>query len=548
MPGLFQKGALLTFLLVAVFAAVGSARAYAQFRVISAPDRVVINSDVNLFLRYEASDLVRAIYLDIPDGWSIRKVVKMSREGSFSVLSYHLDENESVLVLLDRILRPGDTLCFQLHSDSDLAPARISMTPVTFEHKISSVREDLKMDITLGVDSRPVRFSNKVAFFDGTKESGIVLSLPASSAFSGHDPYTVSMWMKTTGLNEVLISSWTGKDEDDYAAELVVNPAGFLEFYRGYGSQHVSLHSSEMPVADGKWHFVALINDPVNEWTRLSVDGETVDSLYHTFLFPNSPLSKMGLGRRLGDAEITGLDRYTGQMDLFLLSSGAFSKEALRNQMQHPSPSSGYLVDFEKDIYDGIRIESSDLTFRRAPRLVVEMVATGVQLKWESDDPTVFRYSVQRSFDGQTFEEIALVHSDETSGMTRYEYLDVSSSEGVLFYRLLPHYADGPGEASRAMKVGLGEVSDLFTVELGGNFPNPFNPVTTITYSVEESQYLRISVWDLSGQMIAVLVDGTQSPGYFEVPFHAEDLPSGTYFVRMESGSGIQTSQIVLMK
>ena len=96
--------------------------------------------------------------------------------------------------------------------------------------------------------------------------------------------------------------------------------------------------------------------------------------------------------------------------------------------------------------------------------------------------------------------------------------------------------------------MGVGQVEPTFTASLKGNYPNPFNPSTTIEYDVLETQHIQISVWDLAGQMISTLVDGTQSAGKYEVSFVATDLPSGTYFVRMESDSGIQSHQILLMK
>ena len=83
---------------------------------------------------------------------------------------------------------------------------------------------------------------------------------------------------------------------------------------------------------------------------------------------------------------------------------------------------------------------------------------------------------------------------------------------------------------------------------LVGNFPNPFNPATTITYEVHQTSPVRVSVWDLSGQQVTVLVDRIQAPGAYQVRFEGGDLPSGTYFVRLENQRGTQTHKMVLMK
>jgi len=86
------------------------------------------------------------------------------------------------------------------------------------------------------------------------------------------------------------------------------------------------------------------------------------------------------------------------------------------------------------------------------------------------------------------------------------------------------------------------------SVRLEGSFPNPFNPTTTVHYDVLESQQVRVSVWDLSGQMVTELVNSVHAPGQYEVRFDAGSLPSGSYFVRLESATGILTHQMMLMK
>jgi hypothetical protein len=65
---------------------------------------------------------------------------------------------------------------------------------------------------------------------------------------------------------------------------------------------------------------------------------------------------------------------------------------------------------------------------------------------------------------------------------------------------------------------------------------------------LQEAQHIQVSVWDLSGQMIAMLVDARKEQGEHQVRFEAIDLPTGTYFVRMKTIEGVQTLQIILMK
>ena len=85
-------------------------------------------------------------------------------------------------------------------------------------------------------------------------------------------------------------------------------------------------------------------------------------------------------------------------------------------------------------------------------------------------------------------------------------------------------------------------------VTLMGNYPNPFNPETTIDYALPQANKVRLTVYNLLGHEAAVLVDGLQSAGRHTVRFNASDLPSGTYVYRLEAGDRIVTHSMMLVK
>lgn len=83
---------------------------------------------------------------------------------------------------------------------------------------------------------------------------------------------------------------------------------------------------------------------------------------------------------------------------------------------------------------------------------------------------------------------------------------------------------------------------------LGANYPNPFNPVTAISYQIPEESEVRLEVYNMLGQRIETLVSEQQSAGRYEVSFDASNLSSGTYIYRIEAGKFVETKQMMLVK
>ena len=87
-----------------------------------------------------------------------------------------------------------------------------------------------------------------------------------------------------------------------------------------------------------------------------------------------------------------------------------------------------------------------------------------------------------------------------------------------------------------------------YTFRLENNYPNPFNPATTINYSIEGNNYVSIIVYDVLGREVAKLVDGYRVAGQHTVVFDAGGLSSGTYFYTLRTGDFFQSKKMVLTK
>lgn len=86
------------------------------------------------------------------------------------------------------------------------------------------------------------------------------------------------------------------------------------------------------------------------------------------------------------------------------------------------------------------------------------------------------------------------------------------------------------------------------TLTLDQNFPNPFNPATTITFALPASGYVRLNVYDVLGNEVAVLVNEEMRAGDHLVILDASRLASGMYFYRLQSGGFVQTRSLLVLK
>lgn len=123
-------------------------------------------------------------------------------------------------------------------------------------------------------------------------------------------------------------------------------------------------------------------------------------------------------------------------------------------------------------------------------------------------------------------------------------HLITSNSEPILLNRVLPI------RASFLVTVGTAEeeVEVPQAITLAANYPNPFNPATTIGYTLNQATEVRLTVYDLLGRHVATLAQGLQPAGRYEVPFDASQLSSGVYLYRLEAAGQRLTRSMLLVK
>ncbi|MDE2732715.1 MAG: T9SS type A sorting domain-containing protein [Bacteroidota bacterium] len=81
-----------------------------------------------------------------------------------------------------------------------------------------------------------------------------------------------------------------------------------------------------------------------------------------------------------------------------------------------------------------------------------------------------------------------------------------------------------------------------------GNYPNPFNPTTTIEYGIDQTLAVRLEVYDVTGRRVSMLVDAVQQPATYRIRFDGSQLASGVYFYRLTAGQQIVQNRMILIK
>ena len=127
--------------------------------------------------------------------------------------------------------------------------------------------------------------------------------------------------------------------------------------------------------------------------------------------------------------------------------------------------------------------------------------------------------------------------------------LDISFSEGLTASIIIGTQGGGVYKQNIDYITSLDQIvhnNPIYT--LSNNYPNPFNPTTTIKYSVPKLSFVSIKVYDVLGRLVKTLVNENKPAGNYNVTFDGSNFVSGVYFYRMESGSFSQTMKLLLLK
>lgn len=178
----------------------------------------------------------------------------------------------------------------------------------------------------------------------------------------------------------------------------------------------------------------------------------------------------------------------------------------------------------------------------------VDVVLSGFNLSNTSDE--IILYDSQGGLVDAVEYTLAFPLANGVSMHIRDFFADNGLAEN--WYLSTTPYGDGdlgtPG-APWSDSLRLGEdilVPDRVT--LSPAYPNPFNPATTVPVTIQQAGYIKVAVYNLQGQIVAVLFEGLADPGRHQFRWDGSGYSSGLYFVQARIGQELETGKILLLK
>lgn len=155
-------------------------------------------------------------------------------------------------------------------------------------------------------------------------------------------------------------------------------------------------------------------------------------------------------------------------------------------------------------------------------------------------------FDVQRKTQDGEFYTVGHINGNgSTTERKQYSFADNGLDAGKYYYRLKQIDFNGTFEYSSEVFV---EVVNPVDFALAQNFPNPFNPSTTISFSLAEPTFVKLGVYNLLGEAVQILKNENMNAGTYNITFDASSLPSGMYLYKIETAQFTSVRKMMLMK
>lgn len=387
----------------------------------------------------------------------------------------------------------------------------------------------------------PVEEDNWVAAMEWADSIGVDITSTSLGYLDFDPPYSSYTWMDMDG-NTAIIT---------IASDLAVSKGIFVVNSAGNEGFHATRNTLIAPADGDSVISVGAVNSSGVRSSFSSV-GPTIDGRIKPDV--------MAMGSGVYYATLTGNNYWSGNGTSFscplvsgvaamLLSANpSITPMELREIFRASSSTSanpnreygwGVVNAFEAYNNFPVSVELSSFS--------ASLFSDKVLLEWvTSTESSNLGFEVERKSDNSVYEKIGFVSGNgSTTNRITYNFFDNDLSQIRYYYRIKQIDFDGTFTYSEEILVNIPWLTEF---KLHQNFPNPFNPLTKIRFSIPERTDVRITLNDVLGREIAVLFNNTAEAGVSEISIDGSSLSSGNYFVRMSAGTIQKVQKITLLK
>ena len=169
-----------------------------------------------------------------------------------------------------------------------------------------------------------------------------------------------------------------------------------------------------------------------------------------------------------------------------------------------------------------------------------------ITLTWKDNSDVEAGYVIERKLS-----EAASFTVIDTLKGSGEEYVDHAEEGHTYIYRIKAYADSAESEYSREVTITVTGIQDEkipTEYSMSQNNPNPFNPTTKIQFALPKTALTTINIYDLLGKEIITLIKAKCQAGYHEINVNANNLPSGVYIYRIQSGDFIQSRKMILLR
>lgn len=157
-----------------------------------------------------------------------------------------------------------------------------------------------------------------------------------------------------------------------------------------------------------------------------------------------------------------------------------------------------------------------------------------------------YGFDIERSTNLISWNRIGFVPGHGTTTIAhQYAFVDKNIGIETYYYRLKQFDFDGSFEYSEIIQCTVTQPDEFL---LGQNFPNPFNPVTVIPFDLPEKAFIKLTLYNLLGEVVKVISIEERNAGHHEILFDGTELSAGLYFYKLEAKGLVQVKKLLVLK